>query len=67
MGFRAFLAAAGRKGEVEDWNEYRKMRNTTSHTYEESKADEVIVIVPKFVGEADYLVKRLQERLVKIK
>jgi hypothetical protein len=43
------------------------MRNTTSHTYEESKADEVIVIVPKFVGEADYLVKRLQERLVKIK
>lgn len=45
------------------WFEFRKMRNTTSHTYDEAKAIDVASKVPGFMDEARSLAAKLQERL----
>jgi len=44
------------------WREYRRNRGTTSHTYNEEKAQEVFESVPDFLQDARYLLNRLQER-----
>jgi nucleotidyltransferase substrate binding protein (TIGR01987 family) len=44
------------------WKDYRKARSTTSHTYDESKAIEVMQIVPDFFEEGTALLKHLQSR-----
>ena len=44
------------------WREYRRSRGTTSHTYNEEKAQEVFESVPDFLQDARYLLNRLQER-----
>lgn len=38
------------------------MRSKTSHTYDESIALQVVVEIPAFLKEAQYLVKQLQTR-----
>ena len=43
------------------WLEYRKRRRTTSHTYDEAKAQKIFQNLPEFLDEARYLLKRLQE------
>ncbi len=45
------------------WNEFRRHRGTTSHTYNEDKAQEVFDSVPGFLDEARYLLNRLHERI----
>lgn len=42
------------------WEEYRKGRNKTSHTYDEGVAEQVLVVVPSFIDSATTLVKRLE-------
>lgn len=49
-------------GDWNDWQEYRKMRNITSHTYDEAKAREVTVAIPRFLAEAIELMARLEKR-----
>jgi nucleotidyltransferase substrate binding protein (TIGR01987 family) len=44
------------------WMEYRKARSITSHTYDEAKAKQVILIVPDFLQEARFLLSELQSR-----
>ena len=44
------------------WKLYREARNSTSHTYNEEKANFVFQIIPDFYNEADFLLKKLIER-----
>lgn len=49
-------------GDWNDWQEFRKMRNITSHTYDEAKALEVAAAIPRFLTEATELMARLEKR-----
>ncbi|MDR1452717.1 MAG: nucleotidyltransferase substrate binding protein [Candidatus Margulisbacteria bacterium] len=48
------------------WEEYRKIRNMTSHTYAETKANLVISVVPEFLREAEFLLEQLQQKLTEL-
>ena len=50
------------RSELSEWQEFRKKRGTTSHTYNEEKAQEVFESAPDFLQEARYLLNRLHER-----
>lgn len=66
MGFRGIIREALGRGllrsDLSTWNEYRRSRGTTSHAYNEPKAQEVFERVPDFLQEARYLLNQLQER-----
>ncbi|MDR3124645.1 MAG: nucleotidyltransferase substrate binding protein [Endomicrobium sp.] len=66
MSFADIVRTANEKGlllnDLEKWAIYRQKRNMTSHTYDEIKADEVISIVPDFLEEVDFLLKKLIEK-----
>ncbi len=66
MSFKAIMREAFRRGLVQSelsiWEEYRRLRGTTSHTYSEDKARVVFESVPDFLREAGYLRDRLQQR-----
>ncbi len=47
------------------WQGYRKVRGITSHTYDETRAREVLAMVPDFLAEARELLARLQARLAR--
>ena len=47
---------------MEDWLDYRKMRNITSHTYDESKARQVYNGIFDFLESSRFLLKQLQQR-----
>ncbi|MYB34412.1 MAG: nucleotidyltransferase, partial [Gammaproteobacteria bacterium] len=51
-------------GEWVDWRRYREMRSRTSRAYNEDAALEVVEGIPRFLEEATYLHKQLQERLL---
>lgn len=51
------------KTNLETWDEYRKKRNMTSHTYDEKIANDVVAIIPAFKDEAKFLLNRLKEKL----
>ena len=44
------------------WKDYRKARSITSHTYDETKAIEVMALLPDFLQEAQALLQELQKR-----
>lgn len=44
------------------WQDYRKARSTTSHTYDAIKAKEIFAIIPQFLKEARYLLESLQNK-----
>jgi nucleotidyltransferase substrate binding protein (TIGR01987 family) len=46
----------------ERWKEYRQARGTTSHTYDEAKADQVFAVIPEFLQEARHLLQELRAR-----
>lgn len=48
--------------DVTVWREYRKQRGTTSHTYDEEKAQDVFEMTPNFLKESRYILARLQEK-----
>lgn len=50
------------QAELREWKEFRRNRGTTSHVYDERKAQEVLDSVPAFLQEARYLLSRLQEK-----
>jgi nucleotidyltransferase substrate binding protein (TIGR01987 family) len=47
---------------VAAWKDFRQARTETSHTYNEEKAVGVVARIPAFTQEAEFLLKRLQER-----
>ena len=48
--------------DVEKWMDFNKARNITSHTYDEEKADEVIISALEFKNYAISLFNALEER-----
>ncbi len=63
--FRDLLRMAAEKGivvDVEKWFEYRSMRNTTSHTYDHSRANAVYTGTATFLKDARALLAALEER-----
>jgi len=48
----------------DQWYEYRKARNTTSHAYDEYHAKLATELAPEFLEEAEYLYKRLLEETI---
>lgn len=46
-------------GQWADWQTFREMRNITSHTYDETKALQVVAAIPSFLAEAQALLVRL--------
>ena len=59
---REALPAGFVQSELSIWKEYRKLRGTTSHTYDKDKARVVFESVPDFLREARYLRDQLQQR-----
>ena len=66
MSFKAIMREAFRRGlvqsEVSTWDQYRKLRGTTSHTYNAGKAQMVFESLPDFLREARFLRDQLQQR-----
>jgi nucleotidyltransferase substrate binding protein (TIGR01987 family) len=51
------------KSNLEIWDDYRQKRNSTSHTYDEAIALEVMSVVPNFKDDAEFLLSKLKELL----
>jgi nucleotidyltransferase substrate binding protein (TIGR01987 family) len=66
FSFPAIIRTASEQGLLESgwdvWEEFRKARNLTSHTYNETAALEVIRSLPRFHDEIAFLLQRLKER-----
>ena len=66
MSFKAIMREAFRRGlvqsEVSIWEKHRKLRGTTSHTYDAGKAQMVFENLPDFLREARFLRDQLQQR-----
>lgn len=50
-------------GDWSSWQTYRTIRNITSHTYDEAKAQQVVASIPVFLAEARELLRRVRDRL----
>ena len=67
MSFPNLIRTASTKGlllnDWATWTHYRDKRNTTSQTYDEEKANDVIETVPAFVEEISYFLNELETRI----
>jgi nucleotidyltransferase substrate binding protein (TIGR01987 family) len=50
------------EAEMADWKEFRKDRGTTSHAYDEQKANDVYESIPAFLTEAKFLHSQISTR-----
>jgi nucleotidyltransferase substrate binding protein (TIGR01987 family) len=48
--------------DLETWDKYRKLRNLTSHNYDELNTESIIAIIPVFIEEIDYELAKLKEK-----
>lgn len=66
LTFPAMIRQASENGLLRSgwdvWYSFREARNLTSHTYNESKALQVIEKLPDFLDEARFLLKELEKR-----
>lgn len=66
MGFPDLIRSANEAGLLKSawpqWSVFRKMRNMTSHTYNEASAKQVVAEIPAFIEEAAFLLAVLKER-----
>ena len=66
MGFPDMIRSASEAGLLKSawpqWSVFRKMRNLTSHTYNEMTAKQVVATIPDFIAEAEFLLATLKER-----
>lgn len=63
--FRDILRDAAKYGLIENieaWVAYRKMRNITSHTYDQNKAQEVYNGISDFLESSGFLLAQLHKR-----
>ena len=64
MSFMDLIHTGHQAGLVQDINYYRAFRasrNITSHTYDETKAQEVMDTMEEFIPEIKYLIKKLEQ------
>ena len=50
------------RAELKDWQAFRRDRGTTSHAYDETKAQAVFDALPAFLAEAKFLLAEIQAR-----
>ena len=66
MSFPEIIRGASEQGLVlngwDVWKEYRQARGSTSHAYDQEKADQILAAVPAFLVEARYLLAQLTRR-----
>ena len=66
MAFPNLIRTANERGLLlnnwERWRDFRHARNISSHTYDESKALQVMAILPDFLIEAQALMRELENR-----
>ena len=66
MSFPELIRTACERGLMENdwgvWQRYREARNMTSHTYDETKANKVMAVIPNFLKDAQVLLKVLEKR-----
>jgi nucleotidyltransferase substrate binding protein (TIGR01987 family) len=66
MSFQNMIRTGSEKGLLlhgwDTWAAYRKARSTTSHVYNENKAQEVFVQIPEFLKDAKFLLSALQSK-----
>jgi nucleotidyltransferase substrate binding protein (TIGR01987 family) len=61
-GYEAGLLDA----ELSQWKSFRQSRGTTSHTYDETKAQEIFETIPAFLLEAKFLARQIENRQEKL-
>jgi nucleotidyltransferase substrate binding protein (TIGR01987 family) len=67
MSFKEMIREAAERGLInnpESWFEYRRQRNLTSHTYNETKARQVYQTALLFIQDAKTLLQNLKQRNV---
>ena len=66
LSFRDLIRRAWQQGllrsELDSWIRHRANRGTTSHTYNDERAERVFQGIPEFLEEARHLLKELQVR-----
>jgi len=66
MSFADLIRTASERGLVlhgwDKWSQYRKLRGTTSHTYDAKKAAEVFEAIPGFLEDARHLLQKMRSR-----
>lgn len=67
LSFPTLIRVATEQGLVEQgwpkWQDFREMRNITSHTYDEAKAKTVALAIPLFLHEVKAVAARLQQAM----
>ena len=67
MAFQDLIRTGSEQGLLKsgwpDWKAFRTARASTSHGYDEAKANEVASIVPAFLEESRFLLGELQKRI----
>jgi nucleotidyltransferase substrate binding protein (TIGR01987 family) len=48
--------------DLETWEKYRKLRNLTSHNYDEFNTEYIIATMPVFIEEIDYELTKIKEK-----
>jgi nucleotidyltransferase substrate binding protein (TIGR01987 family) len=64
LSYRDLIRVSAEKGLLDDpsvWFHYRELRNITSHTYDNTKAEEVYSALPAFANDASMLLKHLEK------
>lgn len=68
MAFADLIRSANEQGLLSHdwsiWKNFREMRDSTSHAYDEAIALKVVKGLPEFLQEAKFLLNQLQVRLV---
>jgi nucleotidyltransferase substrate binding protein (TIGR01987 family) len=55
-------AEAGLVADIARFRDYREKRNTTSHTYNASKAEEIVAVLPGFAADVRALLSEIEQR-----
>lgn len=66
MTFNNMIRTAGKMelvSELEKWDNFRKMRNLTSHTYDENVAAAVVSVIKDFYDEVKNLYENLDKKI----
>ena len=64
LDFKSLMREGSRSGMIDDpemWFEYRRMRNITSHTYDEATAEKVACSAKSFLKDAKSLLESLEK------
>jgi nucleotidyltransferase substrate binding protein (TIGR01987 family) len=63
LSYRDLMRIGAEKGFIDDpepWFRFRDLRNITSHTYDEAKAEQIAAVLPEFLNKARFLLRELE-------